>query len=181
MQRFGRSEQKNLQLEALKRLLSQEVKAIGKRNIVTGKKFSEMLTASLLRYQNRSLDTATVVAELVELAKALRAEKERGDNSGLTTDELAFYDALCDNVTAVESMPDDTMKKIAHELTEIVRRDAKTDWNVKEQVRANLRATIKRLLRKYGYPPEPDYYATATDLILKQAEVLAGEGITEEN
>jgi type I restriction enzyme R subunit len=70
-------------------------------------------------------------------------------------------------------MPDDTMKKIAHELTEIVRRDAKTDWNVKEQVRANLRATIKRLLRKYGYPPEPDYYATATDLILRQAEVLA--------
>ncbi|WP_210503347.1 type I restriction endonuclease subunit R [Nocardioides xinjiangensis] len=173
MERFGRSQQKNLQLEALKRLLSQEVKSIGRRNIVTGKKFSEMLTASLLRYQNRSLDTATVVAELVELAKALRAEKERGDNSGLTTDELAFYDALCDNVTAVETMPDDTMKKIAHELTEIVRRDAKTDWNVKEQVRANLRATIKRLLRKYGYPPEPDYYATATDLILRQAEVIA--------
>lgn len=175
MERFGRSEQKNLQLEALKRLLSQEVKAIGKRNIVTGKKFSEMLTASLLRYQNRSLDTATVVAELVELAKQLRAEKDRGERSGLTADELAFYDALCNNVTAVETMPDDTMKKIAHELTEIVRRDAKTDWNVKEQVRANLRATIKRLLRKYGYPPEPDYYATATDLILRQAEVLAGD------
>lgn len=173
MERFGRSEQKNLQLEALKRLLSQEVKAIGKRNIVTGKKFSEMLTASLLRYQNRSLDTATVVAELVELAKQLRAEKERGEHSGLTPNELAFYDALCNNVTAVETMPDDTMRRIAQELTEIVRRDAKTDWNVKEQVRANLRATIKRLLRKYGYPPEPDYYATATDLILRQAEVLA--------
>ena len=111
-----------------------------------------------------------MVAELVRLAQALKAEHERGAQTGLSEDELAFYDALRTNGSALEVMKDDTMKVIAHELTEIVRRDAKTDWAVKEQVRAKLRTTIKRLLLRHGYPPDkaPD----ATELILKQAEVL---------
>jgi type I restriction enzyme R subunit len=102
----------------------------------------------------------------------LQAEQERGQETGLTENELAFYDALCTNDSAREAMQDDVMKQIAHELTEIVRRDAKTDWSVKEQVRAKLRATIRRLLLKHGYPP--DKTQAATDLILKQAEVMGG-------
>lgn len=169
------SDRPNIQLEALKRLLNSEIRTIGKRNVVKGREFSEMLNESLLRYQNRSLDTAAVVAELVQLAKSLRAEQDRGVQTGLSDDELAFYDALCTNGSAVEALKDETMKQIAHELTEIVRRDAKTDWAVKEQVRAKLRTTIKRLLLKYGYPP--DKAVDATELVLKQAEVM-GEHTT---
>lgn len=111
-----------------------------------------------------------MVAELVQLAQALKAEQDRGRQTGLTDNELAFYDALRTNESARDAMQDDVMKKIAHELTDIVRRDAKTDWNIKEQVRAKLRTTIKRLLLKHGYPP--DKAPEATELILKQAETL---------
>ena len=161
-------------MEALKRLLNSEIKAIARRNIVKGREFSDMLNESLIRYQNRSLDTASVVAELVRLAQALKAQHERGQQTGLTENELAFYDALRTNESAIEALQDDVMKKIAHDLTDIVRRDAKTDWSVKEQVRAKLRTTIKRLLLKYGYPP--DKAPEATELILKQAEVM-GNGL----
>lgn len=171
VKRISESDRPNIQMEALKRLLNAEIKAIAGRNLVKGQQFSEMLNASLLRYQNRSLDTAAVVAELVRLAQALKAEQERGRETGLTEDELAFYDALRDNDSAREAMQDETLKKIAHELTDIVRRDAKTDWSVKEQVRAKLRTTIKRLLLKHGYPP--DNTPEATELILKQAESSA--------
>lgn len=167
------SDRPNIQMEALKRLLNSEIRAIAKRNLVKGREFSEMLNTSLLRYQNRSLDTAAVVAELVQLAQALQAEQERGRQTGLTDNELAFYDALRTNESAREAMQDDVMKKIAHDLTDIVRRDAKTDWNIKEQVRAKLRTTIKRLLLKHGYPP--DKAPEATELILKQAETLGEE------
>jgi type I restriction enzyme R subunit len=170
VERFRAAENKNLQLELLKRLLADEIKLVGKRNLVAGRAFSEMLAASLLRYQNRSLDAAQVVAELVALAQQLKLETERGQATGLTPGELAFYDALCTNDAARELMADDTLKQIARELIEIVRRDAKTDWNVKEQVRAKLRATIRRLLLKHGYPP--DSAPAATDLVLQQAEVL---------
>ena len=105
-----------------------------------------MLAQSVLKYQNRTLDAAQVVADLVELAKSLQAEAERGVDLGLNSDELAFYDAIRTNDAAVLEIGDETLKKIAHELVDIVRRDAKTDWNVKEQVRATLRAAIKRLL-----------------------------------
>lgn len=174
VKKITESERPNIQLEALKRLLNSEIKTIAKRNVVKGREFSEMLNESLLRYQNRSLDTAAVVAELVRLAQALKAEHERGQQTGLTENELAFYDALRTNESAVEAMKDDVMKQIAHELTDIVRRDAKTDWAVKEQVRAKLRTTIKHLLLQHGYPPDkaPD----ATALILKQAEVM-GSGL----
>lgn len=173
VEQITKSKRPNLQMEALKRLLASEIRAIGKRNIVKGREFSEMLSDSLLRYQNRSLDTAAIVAELVRLAQSLKEEKDRPETLGLSEAELAFYDALADNESAKAVLKDETMKQIAHELTEIVRRDAKTDWAQKEQVRAKLRSTIKRLLLKHGYPP--DKAPSATDLILSQAEVFGEE------
>jgi type I restriction enzyme R subunit len=173
---FPKSKNQNLQIEVLKRLLADEIGKISRRNVVVGKQFSEMLQQSLLRYQNRTLDSATVMAELADLAARLREEHDRGAKTGLNPDELAFYDAISANGSAV-ALGEDTLKAIAHELVEIVRRDAKTDWNVKEQVRAKLRTTIKRLLRKYGYPP--DKANTATDLVLQQAEVLATIGLED--
>lgn len=170
---FKKSPNPNLQLEMLKRILAAEISKVGRRNIVTGRAFSEMLERSLLRYQNRTIDAAQVVAELVELAQSLKSESDRGDKLGLNDDELAFYDAIRTNDSAVLEIGDETLKKIAHELLDIVRRDAKTDWNVKEQVRAKLRATIKRLLLKYGYPPDQE--PAATQLVLEQAEVIATE------
>lgn len=170
--KFKKSKTPNLQIEMLKRILAEEIRRVGRRNIVTGRQFSEMLEQSILRYQNRTLDAAQVVAELVELAKNLKHEADRGTALGLNDDELAFYDAICVNDSAVMELGDETLKKIAHELVDIVRRDAKTDWNVKEQVRAKLRATIKRLLLRYGYPPDKE--ETATQLVLEQAEVIAG-------
>ena len=171
IERFKTSDRKNLQLEMLRRLLSQEITRISKRNIVASKQFSEMLSESLLRYQNRTLDSAQVIAALADLARQMTAEANRAEKLGLTTDELAFYDAIRTNDSAVIELGDDTLKAIAHDLVEIVRRDAKTDWAVKEQVRAKLRATIKRLLRKYGYPPDQAEGATA--LVLQQAEAVA--------
>jgi type I restriction enzyme R subunit len=170
--KFKKSTTPNLQIEMLKRILANEITRISKRNIVTGRAFSEMLEQSLLRYQNRTLDAAQVVAELVELANSLKEEADRGEKLGLNSDELAFYDAIRTNDAAVLEIGDDTLKKIAHELVDIVRRDAKTDWNVKEQVRAKLRSAIKRLLLKYGYPPDKE--ERATQLVLDQAEVIAG-------
>jgi type I restriction enzyme R subunit len=170
--KFQKSSTPNLQIEMLKRILSAEIGRIGKRNVVTSRAFSELLQQSLLRYQNRTLDAAQVVAELVELAKSLQQEADRGSQLGLNEDELAFYDAIRTNDSAVLELGDDTLKKIAHELVAIVRRDAKTDWSVKEQVRAALRAAIKRLLLRYGYPP--DHEEAATALVLDQAEVIAG-------
>lgn len=171
--KFQRSSTPNLQIELLKRILAKEITNISRRNIVTGRAFSEMLAQSILRYQNRTLDAAQVVAELVELANSLKEEAGRGEMLGLNPDELAFYDAIRTNDAAVLEIGDDTLKKIAHELVEVVRRDAKTDWSVKEQVRAKLRSAIKRLLLKYGYPPDKE--EAATQLVLEQAEVIAGE------
>jgi type I restriction enzyme R subunit len=171
IEKFKQSDRKNLQLEMLRRLLNDEIARIAKRNIVASKQFSEMLSESLLRYQNRTLDSAEVIAALADLARRMTAEANRAEELGLTSDELAFYDAIRTNDSAVIALTDETLKAIAHELVEIVRRDAKTDWAVKEQVRAKLRATIKRLLRKYGYPPDQQEGATA--LVLAQAEVLA--------
>jgi type I restriction enzyme R subunit len=172
--KFETSDQKNLQLEAVRRLIANEVKLVGQRNIVAGRKFSEMLSEALNRYQNRTIDAAQVIAEIVEIAKAIQEQKRRGEQTGLTENELAFYDAMLTNESARLAMQDETLRTIAHELTEIVRNDAKTDWQLKEQVRAKLRTRIKRLLLKHGYPPDQE--PTATELIIKQAEVLAESG-----
>ena len=172
--KFEASDQKNLQLEAVRRLISNEVKVIGKSNVVAGRKFSEMLSEALNRYQNRTIDAAQVIAEIVEIAKAIRAQRQRGQETGLTENEVAFYDALSTNESARLAMQDESLRKIAHELTEIVRSDAKTDWQVKETVRAKLRTRVKRLLLKHGYPPDQE--PTATHLIIQQAEVMAEAG-----
>ncbi|GAB3129568.1 type I restriction endonuclease subunit R [Leifsonia psychrotolerans] len=171
IEKFKKSDRKNLQLEMLRRLLNDEIKRIAQRNLVASKQFSEMLSDSLLRYQNRTLDSAQIIAALADLAQKLTAEANRAQQLGLTEDELAFYDAIRTNDSAVVELGDDKLKLIAHDLVEIVRRDAKTDWAVKEQVRAKLRATIKRLLRRHGYPP--DMQESATLVVLKQAEVIA--------
>lgn len=168
---FEASDNKNLQLEAVRRLISNEVKIIGKRNVVAGRRFSEMLSEALNRYQNRTIDAAQVIAEIVELAKAIQEQKRRGEQTGLTDNELAFYDAMLTNDSARLVIEDATLRKIAHDLTQIVRNDAKTDWQFKEQVRAKLRTRIKRLLLQHGYPPDQE--PAATELILHQAEVQA--------
>lgn len=169
--KFRASDRPNLQIEMLKRLLSDEIKLVGKRNLVAGRAFSEMLANSVLRYQNHSLDAAAVVAELVALAKQLKHEHDRGTELGLREDEVAFYDAICQNDSAVLEMGDETLKKIARELVESVRRNATIDWNEKEQVRASMRATIRRLLTRHGYPP--DKQPAAIELVMHQAELLA--------
>ena len=133
-----------------------------------------MLSEALNRYQNRTIDAAQVIAEIVEIAKAIREQRRRGEDTGLTDNELAFYDALANNESARLAIEDATLRAIAHELTEIVRSDAKTDWQVKETVRAKLRTRIKRLLLKHGYPPDQE--PTATDLIIHQAKVMAESG-----
>ena len=169
--KFAASENKSLQLEAVRRLISNEVKLVGTRNVVAGRRFSEMLSDALNRYQNRTIDAAQVIAEIVEIAKAIRAQRQRGEETGLSENELAFYDALATNESAREAMKDEVMIAIAHELTAIVRNDAKTDWQVKETVRAKLRTRIKRLLLKRGYPPDKE--PMATELIIQQAEQMA--------
>jgi type I restriction enzyme R subunit len=169
--KFRHSDRPNLQIEMLKRLLADEIKAVGKRNMVAERAFSDMLAGSVLRYQNRALDAAAVVAELVELAKQLKHEHERGAELGLREDEVAFYDAICQNDSAVLEMGDELLKKIARDLVESVRRNATIDWSEKEQVRARMRAAIRRLLIRYGYPP--DKQPAAIELVMGQAEVLA--------
>ncbi|MGY1814341.1 type I restriction endonuclease subunit R [Blastococcus sp. SYSU D00820] len=163
----------NLQIELLKRLLNSELKTIAKRNLITERKFSEMLERAMRSYTNRSLDAAEVIAELVQLAKQMRAEHERGEKLGLREDELAFYDAVCQNDSAVLELGDDTLKAIAHELVGIVRRNATVDWDKKEQVRASLRRHIRRLLMKYRYPP--DKQEGAVLMVMQQAELFAAE------
>ena len=163
----------NLQIELLRRLLASEVKAMARRNVVAERRFSEMLERAMKAYNNRSLTAAEVIVELVELAKEMKIEHERGATLGLRDDELAFYDAVCQNDSAVMELGDDVLKKIAQELVEVVRSNATVDWDKKEQVRASLRRHIRRLLTKYRYPP--DKQESAVQLVMQQAEVLAGE------
>jgi type I restriction enzyme R subunit len=161
----------NVQIEMLRRLLASEMRSIAKRNVVADRKFSEMLERAMRAYNNRSLTAAEVIAELVALAKEMKAENERGTSLGLHDDELAFYDAVCQNDAAVMELGDDVLKQIAQELVEIVRANAAVDWDKKEQVRASLRRHIRRLLAKYHYPP--DKQEAAVQLVMQQAELLA--------
>lgn len=136
-------------------------------------KFSEMLTNVIKRYQNRSIETAQVMEELIAMAKKFRDEAERGAKAGLNSDELAFYDALADNEESVRELGDETLKKIAHELAESLRKNVSVDWAVRDSVRAKLRLLVRRILRKYKYPPMKAEAAVA--LVLEQAETLSAE------
>lgn len=161
---------RNLQLELLRKLIAGEVKAIGQRNLVQSRKFSEMLERTILSYQNRSLETTQVIQELIELAKQIRDTPNRAQQLGITEDELAFYDALVDHGNVQEVMGDQILANIAHELTQAIRRSVTIDWTQKEAVRARMRTKIKGLLRRYKYPPDKRHEAVET--VIRQAEVL---------
>lgn len=161
---------RNLAVELLRKLLNDEIKTRSKKNIVQSRSFAEMLEQSIRSYQNRAIETAQVIEELIALAKDMREANKRGEEMGLSDDELAFYDALEVNDSAVKVLGDETLRTIARELVETVRRNVTIDWTVKETVRAKLRTMVKRILRKYGYPPDKQEQATRT--VLEQAELL---------
>ncbi|ATV16454.1 DEAD/DEAH box helicase [Pseudomonas avellanae] len=162
--------EKNLAVELLERLLEGEIKSCYSTNLAQEKKFSELLANVIKRYQNRSIETAQVIEELIEMAKKFAASGKRGDELGLNDDELAFYDALAENEASVRELGDKILAKIAHELTASLRANVSVDWSSRESVRAKLRILVRRILRKYKYPP--DHAEEAAQLILNQAESL---------
>ncbi|HBN9704013.1 type I restriction endonuclease subunit R [Pseudomonas aeruginosa] len=162
--------EKNLAVELLERLLEGEIKSKFASNLAQEKKFSELLDSVIKRYQNRSIETAQVIEELIEMAKKFAAASKRGDQLGLNDDELAFYDALANNEASVRELGDEVLAKIAHELTDSLRQNVTVDWSNRDSVRAKLRLLVKRILRKYKYPP--DQQEEAAQLVLAQAETL---------
>lgn len=163
--------ERNLAVELLERLLEGEIKSRFASNVVQNKKFSDMLTDVVQRYQNGSIEAAQVMEELVEMAKKFRDAASRGEQLGLNEDEVRFYDALANNESAVRELTDETLKKIAHELAENLRKNLTVDWSARESVQAKLRLMVKRILRKYRYPP--DQQDEAVKLVLEQAKALA--------
>ena len=162
---------RNLAVELLQKLLKGEVSTRRRKNVVQARSFSEMLEQTLRRYQNRAIEAAQVIEELIELAREMRDANERGERLGLSEDELAFYDALETNDSAVQVLGDETLRAIARQLVETVRGNVTIDWTLRENVRAHLRVLVRRILRKHGYPPDKQEKATQT--VLEQAEVLS--------
>ena len=162
---------RNLAVELLQKLLKGEVSQRGKKNVVQARSFAEMLEQTLRRYQSRAIEAAQVIEELIQIAKEMRQANDRGEQLGLNEDELAFYDALETNDSAVQVLGDETLRAIAQELFETVRRNVTIDWTLRENVRAQLRVLVRRILRKHGYPPDKQEMATQT--VLEQAEVLS--------
>lgn len=163
--------ERNLAVELLERLLEGEIKSRFASNVVQSKKFSDMLAHVVQRYQNRSIEAAQVMEELVEMAKKFREAASRGEQLGLNEDEVRFYDALANNESAVRELTDETLKKIAHELAESLRKNLTVDWSARESVQAKLRLMVKRILRKYKYPP--DMQDDAVRLVMEQAQRMA--------
>ena len=163
--------QRNLAVELLRKLLTGEIQTRRRKNVVQSRSFSEMLEQSIRRYQNRAIEAAQVIEELIALAKQMRQADQRGEELKLNEDELAFYDALETNDSAVKVMGDETLRTIARELVAAVRANITIDWTIRENVRAQLRVIVKRILRKFGYPPDKQEKATLT--VLEQAEVLS--------
>jgi len=167
--------QKNLAIEALRKLINGEVQSRSKSNVTQSKAFTERLEAAIARYHSNALTTAEVLEQLIQLAKEIREARQRGEESGLTDEEIAFYDALAENGSAREAMGEPALRVIAHELVTLVRGNATVDWVHRASARANIRRLIKRLLRKYGYPP--DLQDAAVQTVLQQAEALASEWV----
>ena len=163
--------QRNLAVELLERLLKDDIKARFATNIVQNLKFSELLQASLTRYRNRSIETAQVIEEMIQMAKDFNEAARRGEELGLSGNELAFYDALETNEASVRELGDHELKAIARELTEFLRNNLTVDWSVRESVRAKMRARIKLILKRHKYPP--DMELRAVELVLKQAEAIS--------
>lgn len=164
---------RNLALKLLKKLLNDEIKTISHKNLVQSRSFAQMLDQSINKYHNRSIEAAQVIEELIKLAKEMREANNRGEDLGLTGDELAFCDALEVNDSAVKVLGDETLQQIAKELVLAVRKNATIDWAVKGSSRAKLRVIVRRLLRKHEYPPDKQEKATQTEL--EQAELLCKE------
>ena len=164
--------QPNLAVELLEKLLKGELAVRKRKNVVQARSFAEMLEQTVRRYANRAIEAAQVIEELIQLARDMREANARGEALGLSEDELAFYDALEANDSAVQVLGDETLRDIARELVETVRNNVRIDWTLRENVRANLRRLVKRILRKHGYPPDKQEKATRT--VLEQAEVLSG-------
>ena len=167
--------QRNLAVELLRKLLEGEIKTRGRKNVVLARSFAELLEKAIRKYQNRAIETAQVIEELIALAQNLREANRRGEKLGLTEDEVAFYDALEVNDSAVSVLGDQTLRAIAQELVKAVRNSITIDWAARENVRAQMRVIIKRILRRYRYPP--DKQAHATELVLEQAEVLCKDWV----
>ena len=163
--------QRNLAVELLQKLLKGEIKTRGRKNVVQARSFAEMLEQTLRRYQNRAIEAAQVIEELIALARDMREAADRGEELGLSEDEIAFYDALESNDSAVQVLGDETLRGIARELVETVRKNVTIDWTMRENVRAQLRVLVKRILRKYGYPPDKQEKATQT--VLEQAALIS--------
>lgn len=167
--------QRNLAVELLRKLLSGEIQTRRRKNVVQARSFAAMLEEAIRRYQNRAIEAAQVIEELIALAKEMRNADKRGQNLGLSEEELAFYDALETNDSAVKVLGEPTLKAMARELVATVRKNVTIDWTVRENVRAQLRVLVKRILRKHGYPPDKQEKATLT--VLEQAEVLCEDWI----
>ena len=165
--------QRNLAVELLSKLLNGEIRSRRRKNVVQARSFAEMLERSVRRYQSRAIEAAQVIEQLIALAKEMREADRRGEDLGLSEQELAFYDALETNDSAVAVLGDETLREIARELVETVRKNVAIDWTMRENVRAHLRVLVKRILRKHGYPPDKQEKATQT--VLEQAEQLSWE------
>ena len=164
-------EKKNLALEALRKLINDGIRSRSKANVVQTKAFSERLEDAVARYHANAITTAEVLQELIQLAKDIRAARQRGEEQGLSEDEIAFYDALAENASAIQMMGDDKLKLIAHELLVSLRENVSVDWAHRDSARARMRVLVKRILRKYGYPP--DLQDAAVQTVLQQAEALS--------
>ncbi|MCH7954375.1 MAG: type I restriction endonuclease subunit R [Candidatus Marinimicrobia bacterium] len=169
---------KNLAVELLRKLLNDEIKSRHRKNVVLARSFAEMLEKAIRKYQNRAIEAAQVIEELIELAKTMKKAQDRGEELGLNDDEIAFYDALEVNDSAVKVLGDEALKIIARELVEAVKRSVTIDWTIRENARAQIRVIVKRILRKHGYPP--DMQEKATQTVLEQAEVICGDLIAVE-
>jgi type I restriction enzyme R subunit len=169
---------RNLAVEMLQKLLKAEIRSRLRHNGVQARSFAEMLEAAIRKYQNRAIETAQVIEELIQVAKEVREAANRGEKLGLTSDEVAFYDALEVNDSAVKILGDEALRGIARELVQTVRANVSIDWTVRENVRAQLRVIVKRILRKHGYPPDKQEKAVQT--VLEQAEVLSEAWVEHE-
>jgi type I restriction enzyme R subunit len=165
--------QKNLAVEPLQKLLNGEITTRRRKNVVQARSFAELLEQSIRRYQTRAIEAAQVIEELIQLAKAMREANARGEALGPSEDELAFYDALETNDSAVKVLGEPTLRQIAQELVRTVRANVTIDWTLRENVRAQLRALVKQILRQHGDPPDQQEQATQT--VLEQAEALSVE------
>jgi len=165
--------QKNLAVELLRKLLNDELKVRKRKNLVQSEAFSEKLEKTILRYRNRAIETAQVIDALIHLAKEMREAQRHGEELKLNEDEAAFYDALADNDSAKQVLGDQALAEIARDLTNTIRQSVTIDWTVRENVKAQMRVKVRRILRKRGYPP--DKQEKAVETVMKQAELLAAE------